>query len=514
MYSTIAHTSPHIPNVAPSYGVPNDVFTDLHRMQNPNQPSVNNLRTTAMQSQLSARNELAQFKEDIANMMKNKLSVDMGNSRLYQKPYRGDFDYVALPPGWRMPDFVKFSGDGNCTTWEHINQYTAQLVEAGTFNSLKVRLFSLSLTCTAFAWFSSLAPNSIDSWDQLEQKFHDHFFSGSYQLKLTDLTPVRQNKEESVSDYLKCFKEVKNWCFNLSLTDSDLAGLAAKGLTPAIRDRLEDAEFHTLANVLVSGMAQELKLSKEKEHSKPRRSNVHVVEYDSDSADDENEVCVAEFVWPSKSKASFCASLKPATKGRQQELKVTFDVSKCDRIFHELLKLGNIKISYTMPALDEIKRRAYCKFHNSYSHSTNDCNVFRRQIQSAINEGRLMLHEMQVDKQPFPINTMELQQPKVLVRLHQAEASKGKNVMVREAKPDLRGKELTREVALEKTPDGRETFKITVKASGHEGKGSSTPSGQQTTESVLDRAVRPGVQAVRPPLHMAAQRCLFRSGPR
>jgi hypothetical protein len=35
MYSTIAHTSPPIPNIAPSYGVPNDVFTNLHRMQNP-----------------------------------------------------------------------------------------------------------------------------------------------------------------------------------------------------------------------------------------------------------------------------------------------------------------------------------------------------------------------------------------------------------------------------------------------------------------------------------------------
>jgi hypothetical protein len=90
-------------------------------------------------------------------------------------------------------------------------------------------------------------------------------------------------------------------------------------------------------------------------------------------------VYVAEFVWPSKSKASSCASLKPATKGRQGELKFTFD---------ELLKLENIKISHTMPPLDEIKRRAYCKFHNSYSHATNDCNVFRRQIQSTINEGR------------------------------------------------------------------------------------------------------------------------------
>jgi hypothetical protein len=89
---------------------------------------------------------------------------------------------------------------------------------------------------------------------------------------------------------------------------------------------------------------------------------------------------------------------------------------------------------------------------------------------------------------------MELQQPKVLVWPHQAEDTKGKNVMVGEAKPDLRGKELTREVAYEKTPDGRETFKINVKASGHGGQGSSMPSGQQTTEPVLDRAVRPGVQ--------------------
>jgi hypothetical protein len=90
-------------------------------------------------------------------------------------------------------------------------------------------------------------------------------------------------------------------------------------------------------------MAQELKLNKEKEHSKPRRSNVHIVEYDSDSSDGENEVYVAEFVWHSKSKASSCASLKPATKGRQEELKFTFDVSKCDRIFDELLKLETLK---------------------------------------------------------------------------------------------------------------------------------------------------------------------------
>jgi hypothetical protein len=55
---------------------------------------------------------------------------------------------------------------------------------------------------------------------------------------LPNFTSVRQSKNESVFDYLKRFKGVKNCCFNLSLTDSDLADLAARGLRPVIRDRL------------------------------------------------------------------------------------------------------------------------------------------------------------------------------------------------------------------------------------------------------------------------------------
>jgi hypothetical protein len=82
-------------------------------------------------------------------------------------------------------------------------------------------------------------------------------------------------------------------------------------------------------------------------------------------------------------------------------MKFTFDPAKCDRIFDELLKFGYIKLSHTFPSIEELKRRAYCKWHNSFSHVTNDCNVFHRQVQSALNEGRLSLTEMEVDKVPF-----------------------------------------------------------------------------------------------------------------
>jgi hypothetical protein len=55
----------------------------------------------------------------------------------------------------------------------------------------------------------------------------------------------------------------------------------------------------------------------------------------------------------------------------------------------------------------------------------------------------------------------------------------------------LRGKELVRKVEYEKTPDGKETFKVTVSASGHEGQGSSTPVEQRSSEPFLARPVRP-----------------------
>jgi hypothetical protein len=198
--------------------------------------------------------EFNRFKEDLANVVKTKLGVDIGSTNLYQKPCDHEFDRVPLPRGWRMPDLIKFSGDDDRTTWEHISQYTTQLGEADTFNALKVRLFSLSLTGTAFAWFPSLAPGSIISWDMLERKFHNHFYSGSIQLKLTNLTSVRQGRDETVSAYIKRFKETKNRCFNLSITDMDLADICLQGLRSYIRDRIEGSDFLSVAQVQVRAL--------------------------------------------------------------------------------------------------------------------------------------------------------------------------------------------------------------------------------------------------------------------
>ena len=90
------------------------------------------------------------------------------------------------------------------------------------------------------------------------------------------------------------------------------------------------------------------------------KSNMHV-DCKSDSDDEKKEVYVAEFIWPSEAKPCSCSSLKPIQKNRQEQYRFTFDISKCDRIFDELLRRENIKLSHAIPPLEELKRRAYCK---------------------------------------------------------------------------------------------------------------------------------------------------------
>ena len=71
--------------------------------------------------------DFTRFKEDLAGVFKSKLEIDMGGSRLYQKPYPPEFDFVSYPAGWQVPEFVKFNGDDSHTTWEHVSQYILQL---------------------------------------------------------------------------------------------------------------------------------------------------------------------------------------------------------------------------------------------------------------------------------------------------------------------------------------------------------------------------------------------------
>jgi hypothetical protein len=316
-------------------------------------------------------------REEIAGAFRDKLGVSIvPGGQSYRRPYDSQFDRLPYPQGTRIPEFTKFSGDQEKSTCEHIDQFLAQLGELADTEAFRVRLFSLSLIGTAFTWYATLPPNSILSWGDLEQKFHEHFLSDDYELDLVDLVALRQEKDESVSDYIRRFRDTRNRCFQIHLTDKQLAGISFDGLRYYLREKLEGIQFFTLAQLHQRASACE---SRSKELVKTVHHNVHIVEHSQSSSDGEpKEIYTSEIVWPEEAKSSACSSLQPVQKKRQEEIKFTFNVGRCDKIFDELLKNGNIKIDYIVPPADELKRRAYCKWTGTTKSFDNGRQIWLR----------------------------------------------------------------------------------------------------------------------------------------
>jgi hypothetical protein len=66
----------------------------------------------------------------------------------------------------------------------------------------------------------------------------------------------------------------------------------------------------------------------------------HHVHYEDDDIKDEgNEICVDEWVEKPEDRPILCSFLMPS-RGRKDEMKYTFDMSKFDRLFDLLLRGG------------------------------------------------------------------------------------------------------------------------------------------------------------------------------
>jgi hypothetical protein len=107
-------------------------------------------------------------RDQIARTLREFGFTPRGRAGSYQKAYPEYFDTIPYPRGFRVPDLAKFMDDDAKTTYEHVRQFLAQVNDVGITDVHKIRMFPLSLNGVAFNWFTSLPPNSIDSWASLE----------------------------------------------------------------------------------------------------------------------------------------------------------------------------------------------------------------------------------------------------------------------------------------------------------------------------------------------------------
>ncbi|KAK1652076.1 hypothetical protein QYE76_069881 [Lolium multiflorum] len=311
----------------------------------------------ATPANLQSASPAASTADQISTILRDQFGI-MPKRRaiVYSKPYPDEYEMIPLPPKYRLPDFSKFSGSDGSSSIEHIGRYLAQLGPARV---------------------GSTTPNSIQSWKQLEEQFHMQYHSEASDSSIADLAQLRQKRGETVTEYIQRFRNLRNRCYSVRITEKEAVELAVAGLATQLKDMASQADYPSLAHMVQKLSAYEQR-HPDLYQDKFKRAVVMV---------DTEEIEV------------------PAG---DQEVAT-------EQIFDLLLKEKQLTIpeGLKFPTAQELNGKPYCKFHNSLSHA-NDGRVWRQHIQAAIEKGRLIFNQyaMKVDTQPFPaVNMVEAIHP-------------------------------------------------------------------------------------------------------
>jgi AraC-like DNA-binding protein len=202
---------------------------------------------------------------------------------------------------------------------------------------LRVRFFSQSLTGPAFGWYTSLGPDSICTWKQLEEQFHIQYHSEAAEAGIADLAQVRQKRVETVAEYIQRFREVKNRCYLTRISEKEAVELASLGLVKPIKDLVFQLEFNSLAHLVQKFTSYEQR-QPELYQDRFKRQVTLIDAEDAEDSGDDQEVAVAE--WTQGENPVSCKWVK-----QQGPVKgFDFDVSKVEQIFDLLLKEKQLKL--------------------------------------------------------------------------------------------------------------------------------------------------------------------------
>lgn len=261
------------------------------------------------------------------------------------------------------------------------------------------------------------------------QIFYANFQRMYPELSVVDLYQTVQKNGETVEQYLSRFKKTRTRCKG-SLAEEDVVKMAIAGIRNyEVRKRLSGKSIKDFFTLYFKAVDFERVQKEESENKRVRGRNWF-------NKDPEAEIGYAGYEWVDEEDglvsvdAAEITSLRdfsskalcrprapqpyvnpPSGKAKndavQGERTYTFDVTQQEAIFDHLNADGRIRFrkGYKPPTSADLVGKEYCKFHCSWTHSTNACIVFRNLIQAALDRGDLQIAEPpKVEVNPFPTN--------------------------------------------------------------------------------------------------------------
>src|ERR1043165_2793487 len=180
-------------------------------------------------------------------MAKNGMNTTLQRP-VYSSPLSEYILQTKNPRGWKIPKYTKFGGEMGESTVEHIARYLTESGDMANNKGLRVKHFPSSLTKATFTWFTTLPPDSIDSWSKLEKLFHEQFYEGYSKISLVELSSIKRKFAETIDDYLDRFRSLKARCFT-QVPEHELVQMAAGGLDYSIRKKIDPTFVNSMSQL-------------------------------------------------------------------------------------------------------------------------------------------------------------------------------------------------------------------------------------------------------------------------
>ncbi|XP_057756352.1 uncharacterized protein LOC130975599 [Arachis stenosperma] len=158
------------------------------------------------------RYQVTRIVEEVLNRV--GLNVGFMNQPHFVSAFSQVVQMAEVPRGVKILKITtKFAGEVDGSTTKHVARYLVEIGNLANDENLKKKIFPSSLMKNAFTWFSNLRPNSITTWNQLENAFHAQFYRGKMNVAVTDLVDLKREDGETIDDYLIRFKNARSRCY-------------------------------------------------------------------------------------------------------------------------------------------------------------------------------------------------------------------------------------------------------------------------------------------------------------
>nr|KYP34617.1 hypothetical protein KK1_044410 [Cajanus cajan] len=143
------------------------------------------------------------------------------------QPFSEAIEAETILRDHRIPQVEPF--DGTQDPSQHLTNFRAQMLICGGSMEVRCKLFMGTLKKAALDWFSGLPDRSITDFDVFSRLFMAQFAANKKKPPITsDLFDLKQQREESLKDFLQRFNEI---ALRIASLDERMAVIAfQKGL--------------------------------------------------------------------------------------------------------------------------------------------------------------------------------------------------------------------------------------------------------------------------------------------